>query len=243
VKSKKMKNNSSLISKVSRRRMLQFGAGAMGTGIVASTVGHGLVSAPAAIAQNNMTPDEALRQLMAGNQRFVMRKRKSPNQDVVRLNEVAKGQKPFAAILGCADSRVPSEIVFDQGLGDLFVCRVAGNIAIAEEIGSLEFGAAVLGTKVIMVMGHERCGAVDATLKGASVPGQIGSLLDAIRPSLARAKGLPGDPLENACKANIAYQVEQLKKSPVLTDLITTGKLKIVGGYYDLDNGTVSLIG
>jgi carbonic anhydrase len=236
-------NNSSLNSNVSRRRMLQFGAGAVGTTLAASTLGQVLVPTAPAIAQNNMTPDAALRQLMAGNERFVAQKRKSPHQDVVRLTEVAKGQKPFAAILGCADSRVPSEIVFDQGLGDLFVCRVAGNIAIAEEIGSLEFGAAVLGTKVIMVMGHERCGAVDATLKGASVPGQIGSLLDAIRPSLAKAKGLPGDPLENACKANVAYQVEQLKKSPVLTDLITAGKLKIVGGYYDLDKGTVSLIG
>jgi carbonic anhydrase len=235
-------NNSSLNSNVSRRRMLQFGAGAVGTTLAASTLGQVLVPTAPAIAQNNMTPDAALRQLMAGNERFVAQKRKSPHQDVVRLTEVAKGQKPFAAILGCADSRVPSEIVFDQGLGDLFVCRVAGNIAIAEEIGSLEFGAAVLGTKVIMVMGHERCGAVDATLKGNSVPGQIGSLLDAIRPSLALAKGLPGDPLENACKANVAYQVEQLKKSPVLTDLITAGKLKIVGGYYDLDKGTVSLI-
>jgi carbonic anhydrase len=235
-------NNSSLKSNISRRRMLQFGAGAVGTTVIASALGHEIVSAPPAIAQNKMTPDAALRQLMAGNQRFVAQKRKSPNQDVVRLNEVAQGQKPYAAILGCADSRVPSEIVFDQGLGDLFVCRVAGNVATPEEIGSLEFGTAVLGTKVIVVMGHERCGAVDATIKGASVPGQIGSLLDAIRPSLARAKGLPGDPLENACKANIAYQVEQLKKSPVLTDLITAGKLKIVGGYYDLDTGTVSLV-
>ncbi len=223
--------------------MLQFGAGAVGTTVVASTLGQVVGSAPPAIAQNNKTPHAALRPMLAGNQRFVARKRKSPNQDVVRLNEVAKGQKPFAAILGCADSRVPSEIVFDQGLGDLFVCRVAGNVATPEEIGSLEFGAAVLGAKVLIVMGHERCGAVDATIKGSPVPGQIGSLLDAIRPSLAKAKGLPGDPLENACKANIAYQVEKLKASPVLTDLIATGKLKIVGGYYDLDTGTVSLVG
>jgi carbonic anhydrase len=235
-------SKSTLNSSVSRRRMLQFGAGAIGTGVVAATLGQNLVSTPPAIAQNNMTPDEALKQLMAGNQRFTERKRKYHNQDVVRLTEVAKGQKPFAAILGCADSRVPSEIVFDQGLGDLFVCRVAGNIAIAEEIGSLEFGTAVLGTKVIMVMGHERCGAVDATLKGKPVPGQIGSLLDAIRPSLASVKNQPGDALENACKANIAYQVEKLKASPVLADLVTAGKLKIVGGYYDLDTGKVALV-
>jgi carbonic anhydrase len=240
-------SKSSLNSAISRRRMLQFGAGAVGTTVVASTLGQELVSTPPAIAKDIAktitTPDEALRQLMAGNQRFTERKQKYPHQDVVRLNEVAKGQQPFAAILGCADSRVPSEIVFDQGLGDLFVCRVAGNIATPEEIGSLEFGTAVLGTKVILVMGHERCGAVDATLKGTQVPGQIGSLLDAIRPSLARAKDQPGDALENACKANISYQVEKLAASPVLSDLIKTGKLKIVGGYYDLDTGKVSLVG
>jgi carbonic anhydrase len=236
-------SKSSLNSSVSRRRMLQFGAGAVGTTVVAATLGQDLVSTPPAIAQSTMTPDEALKELMAGNQRFAARKRKYGNQDVVRLNEVAKGQKPYAAILGCADSRVPSELVFDQGLGDLFVCRVAGNIATPEEIGSLEFGTAVLGTKIILVMGHERCGAVDATLKGTPVPGQIGSLLDAIRPSLAKVKNQPGDSLENACKANIAYQVEKLKTSPVLADLVTKGKLKIVGGYYDLDTGKVSLVG
>jgi carbonic anhydrase len=250
VKSKNM-NNSSLNSNVSRRRMLKFGAGAVGGGIAAVGLGKMLSEADVAIASDvskpappsKITSDEALKRLMEGNQRFVSNKKKHPNQDTARLKEVAAGQKPFAAILSCADSRVPSEIVFDQGLGDLFVCRVAGNVATPEEIGSLEFGTAVLGAKVLLVMGHERCGAVEATLKGASVPGQIGSLLDAIRPSLAKAKGLAGDPLENACKANITYQMEQLKKSPVLTDLITAGKLKIVGGYYDLDLGTVSLIG
>lgn len=235
-------NKTSLKSSISRRRMLQFGAGAVGTTVIATTLGQDLVSTPPAIAQNNMTPDEALRQLMEGNQRFTEHKQKYPHQGVMRLKEVAKGQKPFAAILGCADSRVPSEILFDQGLGDLFVCRVAGNIAIPQEVGSLEFGTAVLGAKVIMVMGHERCGAVAATLKGDPVPGQIGSLLDAIRPSLARAKNQPGDALENACKANIAYQVEKLKTSPVLADLVTKGNLKIVGGYYDLDTGKVALV-
>jgi carbonic anhydrase len=232
----------SLNASVSRRRMLQFGAGAVGSTVVAAALGQEVISTPPAIAQNTMTPDEALKQLMAGNQRFTASKRKYGNQDAIRLNEVAKGQKPFAAILGCADSRVPSEIVFDQGLGDLFVCRVAGNIAVTEEIGSLEFGAAVLGTKIIMVMGHERCGAVDAALKGTPVPGQIGSLLDAIKPSLASVKNQPGDALENACKSNIVYQIEKLKASPVLADLITKGNLKIVGGYYDLDTGKVSLV-
>jgi carbonic anhydrase len=243
-------SGTSLQTEVSRRGMLKFGAGIVGGGIAAVSLGKTLSGADGAIAANapkpapssKITSDEALKRLMEGNQRFVSNRKKHPNQDIVRLKEVAAGQKPFAAILGCADSRVPSEILFDQGLGDLFVCRVAGNVATPEEIGSLEFGTAVLGSKVILVMGHERCGAVDATLKGASVPGQIGSLLDAIRPALDRVKGKPGDALENACKANIAYQIEKLKASPVLSERITAGTLKIVGGYYDLDTGVVSLI-
>ncbi|MGB8699728.1 MAG: carbonic anhydrase [Thermosynechococcaceae cyanobacterium] len=243
-------NGTTLTSALSRRRMLQFGAGLVGSGVAAAStsalLGHPEPAiaggAPIGSPPDNITPDEAIRRLMDGNQRFTTRKLKYPNQDFARLEEVAKGQKPFAAILGCADSRVPSELVFDQGLGDLFVCRVAGNVAIEEEIGSLEFGTAVLGAKVIVVLGHERCGAVEATMKGAAVPGRIGSLLDAIRPSLERAKGQPGDALENSCKANIAYQIEQLKTSPVLSDRIAAGTLKIVGGYYDLDTGTVSMV-
>lgn len=243
-------NKQSLKTAVSRRRMLKFGASAVGGGLVAAGLGKTWGESEAAIASEILqtttpdprTPDEALQLLIKGNQRFSSNKIKHPNQDVIRLREVAVGQKPFAAILGCADSRVPSEIVFDQGLGDLFVCRVAGNVATPEEIGSLEFGTAVLGSKVIVVMGHERCGAVDATLKGASVPGQVGSLLDAIRPSLERVKGKRGDALENACKANIAYQIEKLKASPVLSERIAAEKLKVVGGYYDLDTGIVSWI-
>ncbi|MBD2335405.1 carbonic anhydrase [Calothrix sp. FACHB-156] len=228
----------------SRRNLLKLGAGAVGAGVVTAGLGSNLVTPEKATAQDkkDITPDAALKELLDGNNRFVKAKKRYPNQSLKRLQEVAKGQKPFASILGCADSRVPSELVFDQGLGDLFVCRVAGNIAPPEEIGSLEFGSLVLGAKVIMVLGHERCGAVDATIKGASVPGQIGSLLEAIKPGVEKAKGQPGDPLENACKANILVQVEKLKASPVLAGLIKEEKLKIVGGYYDLDTGKVSLV-
>lgn len=226
----------------SRRNLLKFGAGAIGTGVLTAGLGSGLLGSDRAVAKDEMTPDAALEALIKGNQRFTRRKRQNPNQDMGRLQEVAKGQNPFAAILGCADSRVPSEIVFDQGLGDLFVCRIAGNVATPEEIGSLEFGTLVLGAKVIMVMGHERCGAVDATIKGAQVPGQIASLLDAIKPAVGRAEGQPGDRLENTCKANILMQVENLKSSPVISQLIEEGKLKVVGGYYDLDTGEVSLV-
>jgi carbonic anhydrase len=231
---------------LSRRNLLKFGAGVVGTGALTAGLGSKLVFADKAVAQEDMkedmTPDQALQSLMDGNQRFVKGKRENPNQNMARLTEVAKGQKPFASILGCADSRFPSEIIFDQGFGDLFVCRVAGNIATPEEIGSLEFGSLVLGSKVIMVIGHEKCGAVDATIKGAQVPGRIASLLDAIKPAVERSSNQTGDQLENAVKANVLYQIETLKASPVISQLMEEGKLKVVGGYYDLDTGTVTMV-
>ncbi len=236
--------NAKKLGNISRRDALKFGAGVVGTGTLAVGMGLQPGSEDKAIAAAGIptTPDEAVKALLEGNKRFVQRKRINPNQSVGRLSEVAKTQKPFAAILSCADSRVPSEIVFDQGFGDLFVCRVAGNVATPEEIGSLEFGALLLGTKAIMVMGHERCGAVTATIKGAQVPGQIGSLLEAIKPAVASSEGQPGDRLENACKANVSFQIEKLKSSPVIAQLIKEKKLKIIGGYYDLDTGVVSLV-
>jgi carbonic anhydrase len=181
--------------------------------------------------------------LMEGNERFFKRKpQNSTNRDITRIRQVAQTQNPFASILSCADSRVPSEIIFDQGFGDLFVCRVAGNIATPEEIGSLEFGTSVLNSKVIMVMGHKRCGAVAAAIKGGQLPGQIGSLIEAIKPALKTAAARPGNQLEDAVKANVLLQVQRLKKSPVVSELIQAGKLKVVGGYYDLDSGIVSLV-
>jgi carbonic anhydrase len=227
---------------LSRRNSLKFVAGAIGTGIIAAGTGADLAAPEPAVAENDLTPDAALKQLMDGNKRFVDKKRQSPNQNLARLTEVAKSQKPFAAILGCADSRFPSEIIFDRGLGDLFVCRVAGNVATPEEIGSLEFGTLVLGAKVLVVIGHKRCGAVDATIKGAQVPGQIGSLLDAIKPAVESSKNTAGDRLENASKANVVLQTNRLKASPVISKLIAENKLKVVGGYYDLDTGAVNIM-
>lgn len=227
---------------ISRRRLIQFGAGTIGTGAISLGLSSKSFSQTAP-TKTNLTPDQALQMLMEGNDRFVNRRTiNSTNRDIRRIKKVSKSQSPFASILSCADSRVPSEIIFDQGFGDLFVCRVAGNIATPEEIGSLEFGAAELKTKVIMVMGHKRCGAVSATVKGAQVPGQIGTLIEAIKPAVESSKGQPGDPVENACKANVLYQVENLKSSPVLSGLIKEGKLKIAGGYYDLDNGRVTMV-
>jgi carbonic anhydrase len=183
------------------------------------------------------TPDEALARLRAGNQRFVAGQSQAPHRDMARLKEVAAGQKPFAAVLGCADSRVPVEILFDQGFGDIFVTRIAGNVADPAVIGSLEFGALVLGAKVLYVLGHSKCGAVDATLKGSDVPGQISTLYQHIRRA---AKESNGD-LATAVRRNVQIQAEILgEASPVLARLVREGKLKVVGGVYDLETGVVT---
>jgi len=227
---------------LSRRNSLKFVAGAIGTGIVAAQAGAELAAPEPAIADNNVLPAVALQMLIDGNLRFVTRLRQDPNQDLARVTAVAETQKPFAAILGCADSRFPAEIIFDRGIGDLFVCRVAGNVATPEEKGSLEFGTLVLGAKVIMVVGHENCGAVKAAVAGAPVPGQIGSLIDAIKPAADSTRLLPGDRVENAVKANIVLQAKRVKESAVISQLILQGKLLVVGGYYDLDTGAITII-
>ena len=227
---------------LSRRNSLKFVAGAIGTGIVAAQAGAELAAPEPAIAENNILPAVALQMLIDGNARFVTRLRQDPNQDLARVTAVAETQKPFAAILGCADSRFPAEIIFDRGIGDLFVCRVAGNVATPEEKGSLEFGTLVLGAKVIMVVGHESCGAVKAAVAGSPVPGQIGSLIDAIKPAADSTRLLPGDRVENAVKANIVLQAKRVKESAVISQLILQGKLLVVGGYYDLDTGAITII-
>lgn len=233
----------------SRRNLIKLGAIATGTATLAATVGHAskglsksVVKTEPPKVSDNLTPDEALKSLMAGNQRFISQKQQKLNQDLVRIKQVANDQKPFAAIVSCADSRVPVEILFDRGFGELFVVREAGNIVTPEETGSIEFGTLVLGAKVLMVLGHERCGAVKATIQGNSVPGQIGSILEAIKPAVDQAKGLPGNELENTTKANVLHQVGKLKASPVISQLIQEGKLKVVGAYYDLDTAAVTLL-
>lgn len=242
---------------LSRRSLIKFGAGTVGAGTIAGWLGtNGFAQNlknqlnDAAIAAepvdkvktNDITPDQALQRLLDGNKRFVEQRRKNPNQEFARLTEVAQDQKPFAAILGCADSRVTPEIVFDQGIGDLFVVRVAGNISTTEDIASEEFGTLVLGAKILLVLGHERCGAVKAALKGGEYPGMIGSLVYAIKPAVDASEGKPGDRLENAIKTNVLLQTKRLQTSPVIFKLVQQGKLKVVGGYYDLDTGIVSLM-
>lgn len=246
---------------ISRRGILQFGVGLVGTGSLTAWLGtralaqtgehqasrtnqDQLIAADtgSAHAGSPLTPDEALAKLMEGNQRFVARRRLNPHQDLARITEVAVGQAPFAAILSCADSRVVPEIAFDQGIGDLFVVRVAGNIAITEDIASEEYAVGVLKAPLLMVVGHERCGAVAAALEGGELPGVIESLVFAIRPAIAASEGESGDRLTNAVKANVRLQVQRLQTSSVLASAVQEGKLKIVGAYYDLDTGEISLV-
>jgi len=226
----------------SRRNLLKLGAVSLGTGVLTTGVGSGLFKPKPVLAQNNMLPDEALEKLMAGNRRFVEGKLENPNRDYQRLTQLTKDQAPFACILSCADSRVPPEILFDQGLGDLFVVRDAGNVATPEEIGSLEFGTLLLGAKVIMVLGHEECGAVKAAIAGVPVPGQISSVLFAIQPAVVSSEGQTGNRIDNAVRANVLWQMERLKKSSVISDLVDENKLKLVGGRYDLNTGEVTIV-
>lgn len=237
---------------VGRRELLKW-LGVGGTGVAATAAGSVMLNAQQAVAQKPSTapvqkpqpvsPDAALRRLIDGNKRFVQEKRQNPNQSRLRLQETAVAQYPFAAILGCADSRVPAEIVFDQGLGDLFVVRLAGNVISPTAVGSLEFATAVLGSQLIVVLGHERCGAVSAAVKGDPLPGRIGTFVEDIKPAVARVKNKSGDPVDNAVVANVQYQVELLQETSImLAQMITEGKLKVVGGRYDLDTGEVRIV-
>jgi carbonic anhydrase len=191
-------------------------------------------------AQSTLSPDAALQELMAGNQRFTSNRMTAFDQDlaILKQNTVEK-QEPFAAVLSCADSRVPVELVFDQTIGHIFVTRVAGNVVTPEIIASLEYGAAVLGTKVILVMGHGNCGAVKATIQAKEVPGQISALYPHIQPAVDQA----GSNLEAATKANAKIQAALLREaSTVVAALVKEGKLKVVAGYYDISSGSVTLV-
>jgi carbonic anhydrase len=202
---------------------------------------------PAAVQPGNEAlqadPDAALKALMDGNARFVDGKTAHPRQDVNRVKETAKGQKPFAIIVGCSDSRVPNEIIFDQGLGDLFIVRTAGQVSTYASWGSIEFAEEVLGAHLIMVLGHTKCGAVKAAVELPKVPGHIVTLINEIKPAAQKVKGMPGDPVENAVRENVRMQVEKLKGlEPVLAERVRDGKVRIVGGVYDLETGKVNLI-
>lgn len=188
-----------------------------------------------------ITPDSALAELKAGNAHHVAHKYTHPHEDATRQRELIAGQHPHAEILSCADSRVPPEMVFDQGLGDLFVVRVAGNVATDTELASLEYGAAHLHIPLLVVMGHEHCGAVTAAVEGGTPEGHIGTLVDLLKPAVEKSRNTAGDKVSNAVRANVELVVNQLRTStPILSELVAHNKLKIVGGVYSLDTGKVN---
>ena len=187
--------------------------------------------------------ERALSRLLEGNRRFAQSAAEHPDQSSGLRMSLSSGQHPFAVVLTCSDSRVAPELVFDQGLGDLFVVRVAGNIVDDAVIGSIEFAAAHLLVPLVLVLGHQNCGAVQAAL-GEEPEAHIKTLAEAIRPAVAKARALPGDLLDNAVRENVRLVVEQLTAShPVLAERIEARKLMIVGGRYDLGTGEVERIG
>ena len=235
---------------LTRRQFMQWsGMFALGTTLSACGAVESFTAEPTAepTPEPAVTgPDEALQRLLDGNQRYVNNRTVDPNQTERRRVEVATGQHPFATILGCVDSRVPPEIVFDRGLGDLFVIRTAGQVVDQAVMGSIEFGSFELGIPLVFVLGHESCGAVKATLEtleaNGHAEGSIGYLVEAITPAIEAAHGQEGDELDNAVKANVSLVVEQLKQSPILSAAIAAGTLKIVGGRYDLDKGAITMV-
>jgi carbonic anhydrase len=230
---------------IGRRGLVRGGLALAAVSVMGSTLfERGAQAQPVRAAD---TPDAALKALADGNARYVANQPQERDFSANRAN-TAVGQAPFAAILGCADSRVAPELAFDQKPGDLFVVRVAGNFVTNEGLGSLEFGSAVLGTKLIMVLGHTGCGAVKATVEalkeGNHLPGHIAGLVTAMKPGIeAAAKKGGADVIEQATVANVRYNVERLKKaSPILAGLVAKNQLRVVGGVYDLATGKVSLV-
>jgi carbonic anhydrase len=232
---------------IGRRHFLRL-AGASGLAVAASSgsliaAKENVIADAKSINLNPVNPQQALQLLLDGNQRFVNKKPIYPHQSQEWLQSIAKAQYPFAAILGCADSRVPAEIIFDQGLGDLFVVRVAGNVASDMAIASLEYATSVLDTRLIMVLGHEKCGAVAASVKNEALPGKMNHFVEKIKPAFAKLEQTNNNFYHAGVIANIQYQAEKLQQnSKILRQLINKSQIKIVKAVYDIDTGKVATI-
>ena len=211
----------------------QFVAGLAAAGALAS-------SGARALAQTKLTAEAAMHELMAGNERFAAGKITSFAEDLEILKEkTVNKQEPFAAVLSCADSRVPVEILFDQSIGEIFVARVAGNMVTPEIMASMEYGVTVLGIKALLVLGHTNCGAISAAVAGKEVPGQISVLYQHLMPGIRDANG----DVAAAVRSNVAFQTRLLRKSStVIAKAVKEGAVKIAGGVYDLGTGKVTVI-
>jgi len=220
---------------------------------LAATAAAGFAFAPRALAapaatpkpENVLSPEAALERLMKGNTRYV--DGVSRRHDFKHEREaLGQGQNPFAAVLSCADSRIAPELCFDTSRGDVFVCRVAGNFASDDVIASLEYAVQVLNTPLIMVLGHESCGAVDATIKsikdGTTLPGHLPALVTALSPAVKAEQGAPGDLLANSIRRNVLLNVEKLKTAaPILKSFTDEKKINVLGGIYHLKTGRVKM--
>jgi len=231
--------------RVTRRSALAFTASALAAGLIGRPAMAKNEKTPPK-PQNVISPDAALDRLTKGNSRYVQGT--TLRHDFAHEREaLSGGQNPFAAVLSCADSRIAPELCFDTARGDLFVCRIAGNFASDEMVASLEYAVAVLNTPLIMVLGHEACGAVDATIKsmkeGSTLPGHLPSLVAALKPAVDAVQGQSGDTLGNATRRNVMLNVDRLKNAaPILSAAAADKKIHVVGGIYELRTGQVQLV-
>jgi carbonic anhydrase len=221
-----------------RREFLKLAA--WGLAGLTSTSARAMYQPQRETIQRPESPERAVNLLVEGNQRFLAQKLISFQEDLDILKaDSEEHQEPFAAVLSCSDSRVPVELIFDQSIGHVFVARVAGNVATPDTIASLEYGAAVLGIKALLVLGHTNCGAVKATIAGKAVPGQISTLYQYIHPAIAGANG----DVTTASRQNAMLQASILRDtSPVLSDLVKQKKLAIRAAMYDVGSGKVTML-
>lgn len=229
---------------LTRRDLLRLGVLTAGAVVLGGPAAQAASPGPA-----GPPADEVLKRLLEGNQRFMKGEAASPRRGPDDFRPLAEGQRPIAVIVGCSDSRVPPELLFDQGVGDLFVVRVAGNVvkgAGPPVKGSIEYGVAELGASLVMVLGHSECGAVKAAIKHLqdkdALPGAIEPLVNSIRPAVVKARSMPGNLLDNALRANVAIGVGLLRDlQPIVAPAVKRGQIKVVGAMYDLRTGSVTL--
>src|ERR1700730_13842104 len=229
----------------SRRGLLRFlGTAAAGLALVGTGIAKEVKTPPK--PQNVVSPDASLELLMKGNDRYV--EGVSRRHDFKQQREaLVGGHNPYAGILSCADSRIAPEYAFDSGRGDLFVCRVAANFANSDTVASMEYAVAILSTPLLLVLGHDSCGAVDATIKSLKdntvLPGHLPALVTSLAPAVKAVSQHEGNPLDNAIRQNVINNVAKLKSAtPILSAAVEQGKLKVVGGIYRLGDGRVDMV-
>ncbi len=214
------------------------------TSLVAAITVCSALALAADLAKAPTAPDAALEWLRYGNERHVEGRYVHWHQSPERRREVAMQERPHAIVLTCSDSRVPPELVFDQGIGDLYVVRVAGNVAGEKELASIEYAAEQLGVSLVVVLGHQRCNIVQMAVRGGAMPGHLGSIVASLSAAVARAKAMPGDAADQAAQINVETVVDQLRESePVLGKLSRAGRLKVTGAFYNVDRGDVTWMG